>query len=368
MTTITTNRIGLDIVDIQVEQTGQPQTDIFFQEPVLDQERDYVLAVSELTVPLTSEPMVTDNTLLRNTPLLEIFQKRNAVGAGGMLARGHVASTIANAKARFLLKQYMIVTPVDIIQSLSRFVYTFQQFINGAGGIRAGAVYSVSLLASPSGILRIRGNHYFWNDYVFQFTKYSQELLGYNQELLGLAWPAASAIYTTTDLVTGGANTYIHSDHAAYATSGAFEIVFQYSAFRYIESRLRIEVDADLAIPSNILVENGIHKLHYNIASYALPQKYEGQASISNDPVVHTSVTHTTHFYTGNTIIKSKETPTTDWYKLLSAANVQNMRLHIFILRRAWDVANNTWILTRNKLTMSNNSTWFMTLKFVQQF
>ena len=82
MTTITTNRIGLDIVDIQVEQTGQPQTDIFFQEPVLDQERDYVLAVSELTVPLTSEPMVTDNTLLRNTPLLEIFQKRNAVGGG----------------------------------------------------------------------------------------------------------------------------------------------------------------------------------------------------------------------------------------------------------------------------------------------
>ena len=138
--------------------------------------------------------------------------------------------------------------------------------------------------------------------------------------------------------------------------------------FRYIESRLRIEVDADLAIASNILVENGQHKLHYNIASYALPQKYEGMCSISNDPLVSTKVSHLTLFYTGNTIVKAKDTPTTDWYKLLSAANVQNMRLHLFVVRRDWDIGNKTWTLSRNQLTMSGGATWFLTMKFVQQF
>ena len=366
MTTITTNRIGLDIVDIQVEQTGEPQTDMFFQDPILDQERDYVLGVSELSIPLSSEPMVTDNVFLLNEAIIEFKAKRSAAGAGNMLARGAVASTIADNRARFKLKSRMVVTPVDIIHEMSNFVFTFQQLINSAQGGFHQAGYELAVLASPSGILRFRGNSQFWNDFVLEFSDFGKELLGYDQSLVGLVWTAAMDNPSTqeSDIVLGGA--FVHSDNLGFI--GAYEISLKYSAFRYIENRLRVEVDADLAIPSNILVENGVHKLHYNIASYALPQLYEGRISISNDPVVSTTTSHLTHFYTGNTIVKAKQTPTTDWYKLLSASNVQNMRLHIFIVKRAWDFANKTWKLVRNKLTIAENATWFLTLKFVQQF
>ena len=71
MTTITTNKLGLDVVDIQVEHTGEARTDMFFQEPVLDAERDYVLGVSELSVPLSHEPMISGNSRVLNEMILE---------------------------------------------------------------------------------------------------------------------------------------------------------------------------------------------------------------------------------------------------------------------------------------------------------
>jgi hypothetical protein len=367
MTTITTNKLGLDVVDIQIENTGTANTDMFFQEPVLDQERDYVLGISELSIPLSKEPLITGNAALLNESILEFRGKRNAVGGAGMLARG--GGVIVDARARFKLNQQLVVTPVDIVQHLSNWVYTFQTYINSnpPGAIHNGG-YVIMLLASPSGILRLRGNTQFWQDFAIEVSSFGRELLGYTQEVIGLVWVAGQASPSTqlSDIIVN--NVYVHSDHASYAGGGAIEVTFQYSVFRYIESRLRVEVDADLAIPSNILVENGTHKVHYNVASFALPQNYQGITSISNDPVVSTKVSHLTHFYTGNTVIKAKDTPTTDWYKLLSAANVQNMRLHIFVVRRDWDIGNNTWKLSRNELTMSPNATWFATLKFVQQF
>ena len=152
---------------------------------------------------------------------------------------------------------------------------SFQDYINSAGGGYQLNGYGLILLAGPSGIFRLRGNAQFWQDYAIEVTEFGRELMGYDQSLIGLVFALgeASASTQVSDVVV--ADRYVYSDHASYAAGGAFEIPFQYSVFRYIESRFRIEVDADLSIPSNILVENGQHKVHYNIASYALPQKYE---------------------------------------------------------------------------------------------
>ena len=148
MTTITTNKLGLDVVDIQIENTGTANTDMFFQEPVLDQERDYVLGISELSIPLSKEPLITGNAALLDDNILEFRGKRNA---GGMLARG--GGVIVDARARFKLNQQLVVTPVDIVQHLSNWVYTFQTLINSnpPGALHNGG-YVIMLLASPSGI------------------------------------------------------------------------------------------------------------------------------------------------------------------------------------------------------------------------
>ena len=52
MSSVIVNKVDLDLVDIEIEQTGTSTTDMFFQEPVLDHTRDYVVACSELSVPI----------------------------------------------------------------------------------------------------------------------------------------------------------------------------------------------------------------------------------------------------------------------------------------------------------------------------
>lgn len=369
MTSVVTNKIGLDVVDIEVEQTGEPQTDMFFQEPVLNASKDYVVGISELTVPLTAEPMLTNNSSIINGVLLE-FKRKKTLGV--MLAIGHGQVTLGDERARFRLRQYPVNTPVDLIQNMIMFVEAFQNLANI--GVPAGDEIRLNIIASPSGVLTFRGNPSFWDQYFLQLggdseqmQAYVKEMLGYRFHQIGVVYPAAGAISSNpADFSTGLPLTFIESTHAGFV--GQFDVRMDHSVFRYIENRLRIEVDADLAIPANILIENGRQKLHYNIASYALPQRFEARIHTGQDWLISNNVELKTHCYVGNTIIKAKDTPTTDWYTLMHTANVQNMRLHLFIVRRSWSFVDTTWKLTRNKLVMEEKGTWFLTMKFIQQF
>ena len=375
MTSVIVNKIGLDIVDIEVEQSGSPESDLFFQEPVLDHSKEYVVGISELSVPLGSEPMLTLNASLKEQVFLEFRKRRAANGSANPV--NHASSVIASDVARFKLKDRQIQSPVDLIQNLIVFVYTFQQSIDqSATAVTANTDYNISLSASPSGILSFRGNAQFWKDYIVcigqddQEDTYARDILGYDQDYIGVRRLPDGTMSTQhpTEIIDGALSFAL--DTNPQNITGGTDVKMRYSIYRFAEHRLRIEVDADLSIPSNILVENGIQKLHYNIASFALEQTFHGKVIATANGVIRDQVSHTTNMFVGNTVVKAKDSLTSDWYTLQSAANVQNMRLHILVVRREYDVINNKWILIRNKLRMSDDTSqnWFATLKFIQCF
>ena len=369
MTSVIANKIGLDLVDVQVEQSGKADTDMFFQEPVLDHSKDYVVAVSELSVPLGNESMLTKNSMLQKQTFLEIRAKRSG---GQMNATNHALAIIPDGRARFVLMNRKIMTPVDLIHNISQWLYTFEQYASNDQ-------MKISLMSSPSGILRFRGSALFWRNFAIYLgdfdnaNEYSRNIIGYEQNWIGAVLRPDGMSTAVEDILenVGGVISF-REDHGGYADG--VDIVMKYSIYRYAEHRLRIEMDADLAIPTNILVDNGIQKIHYNIASFALPQLFEGRITVGAQANVEEYVSHVTHLFAGNTVVKRKETPTTDWYTLASAANVQNMRLHILVVRREFNASNNQWTLVRNKLTLDDGlgnmsqASWYATLKFVQTF
>ena len=83
MTSVILNKIGMDLVDVEVSQRGRAETDMFFQDPVLDYTRDYVVGVSELTVPLGAEPMMSD--LKNNETLFRVRRKAYVAVADGAI-------------------------------------------------------------------------------------------------------------------------------------------------------------------------------------------------------------------------------------------------------------------------------------------
>ena len=430
MTSVVLNKVGMDLVDIEVQQKGTAFTDIFFQDPVLDYTKEYVLGVSELCVPLGDEPMLTQVPATEN--LIAVHRKgyyapdaatgmvqtwfpvyygelrANAIphvhvghphaGAalvanGNVLPMNIIGSTWTKLKAHY--KGTNIQTPSQFYDELNKWIASLNvrldamfaaEHASAALGNNVGVAPTCNLKAvvSPAGRISIRGSADFWKLCYFDLTPYGQVLLGTKTCLLHVGpnqGTTAEAGVFTEGLTEFNQATGLpliaapfNAAESAFVNPGVIggphvTRVFQYSALRYMESRLRIEVDADLSIPANILVENGKQKMHYNIASFALPNRYKSEIVLNQaDDQVQEETCIITESHVGDVILKDKLTPVSDWYRLQDSSNLQNMRLHIFVVRRDWDASKSEFTLVRNRLRMSNMASWKLTLKFVQLF
>ena len=372
MSTVIVNKVDLDLVDVEVEQTGTSTTDMFFQEPVLDYTRDYVVAVSELSVPIQEEPMLSN----RSGNATIFYIRRKVAGQND----SHIDRIITGVHAgisTFKTNNRRISSPTDFIRQVNLFFLKFAQtYAQAAGGgfpavVANHAHYRVQTIISPSGILEIAAPGRWWNNFYIELSPYGKELLGYTilaktfltgeSLYIQLSKNAANVISRTNILDANGvfimANAWI-TNHTNSAT---------HSMFRYVEHRIRVELDADLSIPANVLIENGEQKMHYNIGSFPIKHNYNGSITLNTGNRI-TSVKLESPLNIGSLLIKSRADHTTDWYTISSAANIQNMRLNLIMLRREWNRQKNVWELVRNTLVIDKKAVWNATLKFVQTF
>ena len=379
MSTVIVNKVGLDIVDVEIQQKGSAVTDMFFQEPVLDATRDYVVGVSELSIPLGHEPMLS--AIAGNKVLGYI--RRRATGNNADVSHDftHPDADITKnppnlvaGLASVISTNRLVQCPTDLVRLISQRLYSFWQGYGDANIVAGLADNRVYADWSPSGVLKIVGFPGFWKRFFIELTSYGQQILG--SEYTYIQWTKLANGTYTTDPAYMSAN----GVDALGVPLGAFHnnqnngfdkirsTRMLYSVYRYAEHRLRVELDADLSIPANILVDNEVQKMHYNVASYSIAHDFSGTIIVNPDNMVLLTTILEAPVFIGNTTIKGKDVPTTDWYKIMSAANVQNMRLHVIIVRREWNPLTSEWGITRNKLNIGDNESWYATLKFVESY
>ena len=366
MSSVIVNKVGLDLVDLNIEQTGEPQTDMFFQEPLLDHTRDYVVAISELSIPLGEEPMLSNIDSDKNRTLGYIRRKSD----------GGTVDDVPYATLR--TDRRLCNSPSDLCNRVSNFFYTFWKLYSQNATAQLDAIVkghndnSVIAHFTTSGVVTVSATRLWWNNFYFELTPYGIEILGFDKTRLvsGKYLQFSLALDNTvssTNMLDNN-DQFIFNTPANAIKAQKLETLSDHSIFRYAEHRLRVEIDADLSIPSNILIENGNQKMHYNIGSYAISHEYTGEITISNDNILSSEIKLQTPIYIGNTVVKSKVDPTSDWYTIVSSANVQNMRLTVIVLRREWNRVSEKWELVRSKLKMDPKAMWSATLKFVQTF
>ena len=368
MSNIIVNKVGMDIVDVEVREKGNASTDMFFQDPILDYTRDYVVGVSELSVPLNSEPMFSKNEM--NDVILKVCHRSNVFG--------HRDPQIQmGMHGDFSLRRHDVTSAGGFYRALAQFSVQWRGvFGNPAGGL---PVRNFRIVTMAGGRVRIEGNPEFWIYHYVFLSGYGQELLGFPRTpYLHYTMDFTAAVPRldiSADLLTQGGlsaqgipqGNFIAQDIVRMrALNQTLSHVAERECISRLEHRMRIEIDADLSVPANILLENGIQKVHYNIGSFAFPTGIT--QDVETDAARPLALRIKTPLMTGKYIVKSKETPTTDWYRLLATANVQNMRLHVFIVRREWNEHLKTWSLARNELTIRDQDYWDATLKFVQTF
>ena len=93
MSSVILNRGNTDVVTLDIEQTGSARSEVMTEEPLLDNSRDHMIAVTQLSAPLDLEPMITYNVL---TSLLFTVNRRtygeqkNTAGTQLVFAAHHV--------------------------------------------------------------------------------------------------------------------------------------------------------------------------------------------------------------------------------------------------------------------------------------
>ena len=368
MSNVIVNKIGMDVVDVEVREKGKASTDMFFQDPILDYTRDYVVGVSELSVPLNSEPMFSKNDA--NDMILKVCNRSNAYGYRDPQIQMGV-------NGDFSLRRAAVTTAGGFYRALNQFSIQWR----GVFGAPVGQpVRNFRIVTMAGGRVRIEGNPEFWIHHFVLLSGYGQELLGFTTPYLHYTMDytaVPNGLETAADLLTQGGvsgrgipqGNFIAQDIAGLrALNQTLSHIAERECISRLEHRMRIELDADLSVPANILLENGLQKVHYNIGSFAFPTEVEQEVGVDGGAPRQTLLMFKSKLLTGKYIVKAKETPTTDWYKLLATANVQNMRLHVFIVRREYNEASGEWSLVRNELTMRPQDYWNATLKFIQTF
>ena len=140
--------------------------------------------------------------------------------------------------------------------------------------------------------MTIEGNPEFWIGHFVWLSGYGQELLGYDTPYLhysmdfNLAAPPLTS--NPAELTAGGLSArgipqglFVDQDVLLMRGLGqTLRHVSPRECISRLEHRMRIEIDADLSVPANILLDNGMQKVHYNIGSFAFPTEVEQEIGL----------------------------------------------------------------------------------------
>ena len=377
MSAAITNVKNTDVVDLTMEQSSSPRTEIWMEEPLLDATKDYVVTCSELACPLSEEPMLTYDIIEKD---LFTIRKRK-IGQKPNSDDDTVPSTYAPT---FSLNKIMpIYSPADFLAQLANWASTFSEkcFVLGlpAGQFtdtitarfdesgepldsNPRSNHSMLVAAiSPSGVIQLKGSLIFWRNFYITANPYAQQLVGV---------PHSEILFTIVDgnatpdpklLVAGDGNIVTSDIPKAQNTIAA---VGEYSVFRFMEERMYLTLEAgDLSVPFNALIRDGKESKTFALATYPFETNYKTTIKTQNGKIISsTEIEMDTHI--ARTHFQSKTEPAFSWFPLESSYMVQNMRLELFITRRRYTAAKG-WFYNKTPLKIHTDGVWSCSLKFI---
>ena len=374
MTTTIANVGNTDIVDFSIEQTGSPRTEVYLEEPLLDGTKDYMVAVTELCVPLSEEPMMTFSLADRD---LFTIRRRKAGNTITNYTINNVGTGIPAALAPQLEypETFKVFAAGDFLALVAQWCAGFSRryYVDGlaethhqdtvpAGHDVLRPAAGNSLLAvslSPSGVFQFRGTALFWRNFFIVPNAYARELFGFSETTLCLT--AVAGVYLKdASLLTNIGNVIQDS---AIGDVPPLNYAGNHSVFRFLDERMYISLEAgDLALAFNQLIRDGVESKTHELVSFPFDTQYKTTIRTSNG-IVQASVDVEMNTFISRTHFLRKTDPTVSWYPLKSSAFVQNMRLELFITRRRFSAGK--WIYTKEPVRMHDDGVWNVTLKFI---
>lgn len=216
---------------------------------------------------------------------------------------------------------------------------------------------------TADGSLEIECTPLLLNNFVILMSNYGAALMGLDttqfQTVGGYNYIAytedAVAPFTdpdNNDIILDGGN------QASHAIATVVPI------FQSSDQRVKVSVESDLSMNSNVKIDNQVELRDRDIVSSFFTNKIESQIEFDNDMDID-GLSIKTQIYNGRYSFVKKTDYQHQWNQLLSSFDLRLLRFYLRITYRDFDEATNTFTLSKKELTIPDNSYWHLVVRFV---
>ena len=415
MTSYQINKSGIDTITLEIMQSGSYESSVNLKHNLLDDRKDYYMAVEQLSLPLNNVP------LCKTGEQLFQIRRRNVGGALGIDADTLLTFNATANQAAFtgindtytLARNFYDVS--SVIRDLNSFARGFEQIVALAGitdlrlfggvgtALNPGAavIAPLEVLAPRNaaeiaqlgtypllkfrlgvdGTMIIDISPNMMNNFYFEFTRYGAEVLGLSPHVKTVEVPTGAAIGLPQTrnihilaisrpglVVTTNSDAFV-GNALAIIIGGVLRQKLLYSEnslYQCLDTRVKVSVSTHLPITSNVEIMDEKETINREICEVFFQNNITSSVEFDNSGhFVRQTIEN--KVYTGLYPFVQKHEPIGQWHKLKTSYELRFFRFHVHVWRRTYDSIKDTWNLKKENLSVPADKFWNMTLRFISE-
>ena len=203
----------------------------------------------------------------------------------------------------------------------------------------------------------------FTKHFFINVSPYAQKLFGIvtgaDDGIICFRTQAGNILTGVTALLAGGLNV------VAGQTGQTVELRGLYPADRFLEHRIRVELESQMPIPPSIVwSHNNRQQLNTVLATFPIASESFTRVKLNNAGIALSDFTYQTKMLTGDVVFRSSEDNIQERYLIQNSKFFHNVRMELFIVRKEWDQGTHEFIPQRSKMVMSDGQSFTAKLRF----
>ena len=377
------NRV--DFVDVLLDSTSA-RVDGNSDYPLLDGTKKYTVELVELVSPLTlgalpDQARQGGGTAVNFNPWFEVRRKNVAAGVAPQHDDTRLTTLVGPDFAQYDVQfkkssNRPISSLGDVVYYLQRMFDDIKiKYSNDLVGIE-GAEHGgdpdfdvdvdtewVTVGLTPSGHLRFLISSLFTKHFFIYVSPYAQKLFGIasgdDDGVIAFRTVGGVVITGITALMGGTANVIAGESDQTVELRGLFP------GDRFIEHRIRVEVESQMPIPPTIVwSHNNKQQLNTVMATFPIVRETQTRVKLNNAGIALSDFTFQTKLLSGDIVFRSSESDIHEKYIIQNSQFFHNVRLELFIVRKEWFSDTQKFVPTRSKMVFSDGQSFTAKLRF----
>ena len=218
----------------------------------------------------------------------------------------------------------------------------------------------VNVQLQPNGCIKLFFSPLWTKHFWLEVSNYGKKVLGLSEDNVIAFRTVGDNIVTGLPALTDGTFNIVAGESAA-----TIEFVSLYPVDRFFEHRVRVELRSDMGFPPTVVWDvDDKESYSHVLATFPITTKTTTGVSCNNAGTTTNEVVYSSEVLAGNIVFRRAEDRVSERYQLLNAQYFHDIRLQVYIVRKIWKEAEETFIFQSEKLEFEPGQSWTAKLRF----